>query len=194
MSLREAAQQALDVMEDTQWAVADQAPNEDVAAHDKAMNTLRAALAKEQDWDEIEALRASLREHMYKIQRLREAGRQAFDELKEYKRSDDDRVSIAMHILNAALAENSWLDEQLDTLFEEIDKGEFKAAQNRIDELSNTEKYGHIHIPELSEAQALIGRYSRFEQTDKSMQRLTEEEMRDVIGELIPVLLARGMI
>lgn len=45
MSLREAAQQALDVMEDTRWAVADQAPNEDVAAHDKAMNTLRAALA-----------------------------------------------------------------------------------------------------------------------------------------------------
>lgn len=45
MNLREAAQQALDVMEDTRWAVADQAPNEDVAAHDKAMNTLRAALA-----------------------------------------------------------------------------------------------------------------------------------------------------
>ena len=47
MNLREAAQQALDVMEDTRWAVADQAPNEDVAAHDKAMNTLRAALAED---------------------------------------------------------------------------------------------------------------------------------------------------
>lgn len=47
MNLREAAQQALDVMEDTRWAVADQAPNEDVAAHDKAMNALRAALAED---------------------------------------------------------------------------------------------------------------------------------------------------
>ena len=51
MDLREAAQQALDVMEDTRWAVADQAPNEDVAAHDKAMNTLRAALSENQSED-----------------------------------------------------------------------------------------------------------------------------------------------
>lgn len=189
MDLREAAQQALEALETEPESYADW-----LRTMKAARTALRSALSNTQDWDEVEALRASLREHMYKIQRLREAGRQAFDELKEYKRSDDDRVSIAMHILNAALAENSWLDEQLDTLFEEIDKGEFKAAQNRIDELSNTEKYGYIHIPELSEAQALIGRYSRFEQADKSMQRLTEEEMRDVIGELIPVLLARGMI
>jgi hypothetical protein len=34
---------------------------------------------------------------------LRTAAQQALEALKDYKRSDDDRVSIAMHILDAAL-------------------------------------------------------------------------------------------
>lgn len=37
---------------------------------------------------------------------LREAAQQALEALKDYKCSDDDRVSIAMHILSTALAES----------------------------------------------------------------------------------------
>ena len=36
---------------------------------------------------------------------LRQAAQQALEALKDYKRSDDDRVSIALHILHQALAE-----------------------------------------------------------------------------------------
>jgi hypothetical protein len=45
-TLREAAQRALDAMDTTRYAVADQATNDDVALHDAAMNALRAALAE----------------------------------------------------------------------------------------------------------------------------------------------------
>jgi hypothetical protein len=38
---------------------------------------------------------------------LEQAARQALEAMKEYKRSDDDRVSIAMNILQADLAETS---------------------------------------------------------------------------------------
>ena len=63
MSLRKAAQQALEALE-----------NDPVLqnANNNATAWLRAALADTQDWDEIEALRASLREHMAEIKRLNE--------------------------------------------------------------------------------------------------------------------------
>ena len=63
MNLREAAQQALEALE-----------NDPVLenANNNAMAWLRAALADTQDWDEIKALRASLREHMAEIKRLNE--------------------------------------------------------------------------------------------------------------------------
>ncbi len=48
-----------------------------VLTHDAAITALRAAIEQAHDWDEVEALRASLREHMAEIQRLRAALEQA---------------------------------------------------------------------------------------------------------------------
>ena len=39
---------------------------------DTTMDALRAAIEQTNDWDEVEALRASLREHMAEIHRLRQ--------------------------------------------------------------------------------------------------------------------------
>lgn len=66
MNLREAAEQALEYLE--QHAIISGAPIRDA---------LRAALSDTQDWDEVEVLRESLREHMAEIHRLREAAQQA---------------------------------------------------------------------------------------------------------------------
>ena len=46
-------------------------------------DALRAAIEQAHDWDEVEALRASLREHMAEIQRLRAALEQAQPELEQ---------------------------------------------------------------------------------------------------------------
>ena len=43
----------------------------------RAITALRAAIEQTNDWDEVEALRASLREHMAEIHRLRAAIEQA---------------------------------------------------------------------------------------------------------------------
>lgn len=80
MDLRDAAQQALEFIvasnkDSPFWLVPASNLNKTVTA-------LRAALADTQDWDEVEALRASLREHMAEILRLRAAGRQALGALQ----------------------------------------------------------------------------------------------------------------
>lgn len=90
MNLREAAGQALDEL-----IAADGMPicNEtDILDLSKTIDALRAALADTQDWDEVEAMRASLREHMSEIHRLREAGRQALDAMDDLHRTGDTQV------------------------------------------------------------------------------------------------------
>jgi hypothetical protein len=48
-----------------------------IGSHLELKNALRAAIKQTNDWDEVEALRASLREHMAEIHRLRAAIEQA---------------------------------------------------------------------------------------------------------------------
>lgn len=75
MNLREAAKMALEALllstpkpRQSDDDYAEQGWKE----HKAAITALRAALADTQDWNEIEALRASLREHMAEIHRLNE--------------------------------------------------------------------------------------------------------------------------
>ncbi len=42
-----------------------------IGSHIELKNALRAAIEQTNDWDEVEALRESLREHMAEIKRLR---------------------------------------------------------------------------------------------------------------------------
>lgn len=66
------------------------------------------ALADIQDWNELEALRESLREHMAEIHRLRLVCRQALAELEKEARSADDwliMMKSARTLLRAALAD-----------------------------------------------------------------------------------------
>lgn len=68
------------------------------------------ALADIQDWNELEALRESLREHMAEIHRLREAVRQALAALEKEASSFDGWLSMmqsARTALRAALAEDA---------------------------------------------------------------------------------------
>lgn len=62
-----------------------------------------------QDWNEVEALRESLREHMVEIHRLRAAGRQALDALEEYQEKGAPFMSCnaAVATLRAALADEA---------------------------------------------------------------------------------------
>lgn len=113
----------------------------------EAMNALRAALAEEQnentvqstggihsrvfdrsdrgveavterqDWDEIEALRASLREHMAEIHRLRAAGRQALEALEAAEFHAKRRIpdaSIEVVVKPAITALRDALKEQIE--------------------------------------------------------------------------------
>jgi len=48
-----------------------------IGSHIELKNALRAAIKQTNDWDEVEALRESLREHMAEIHRLRAAIEQA---------------------------------------------------------------------------------------------------------------------
>lgn len=115
MNLREAAQQALDEL-----IAADGMPicNEtDSLDLSKTIEILRAALANTQDWDEVEALRESLREHMAEIHRLRAAGRQAINTLFLIRDSatglwgeDLDRCNNALDHLIADFAEQPVTD------------------------------------------------------------------------------------
>lgn len=73
-------------------------------------DTAHHALADIQDWNELEALRESLREHMAEIHRLREAVRQALAELEKEARSADDwliMMQAARTSLRAALEANA---------------------------------------------------------------------------------------
>ena len=77
--------------------------------HNAAIYAIRSALSDTQDWDEVEALRESLREHMAEIHRLRAAGRRALEAL------ENDPVlantnNNAMAWLRAALAEDRSAD------------------------------------------------------------------------------------
>lgn len=66
MTDRELLQMALDALEESKKHITDQ-------RRDKTIEALRAALANEfnPDWNQVEALQESLREHMAEIQRLR---------------------------------------------------------------------------------------------------------------------------
>lgn len=102
-NLREAAQQALEVLELCQSEMS-------VKLFDMAVTTLRDALDDTQDWDEIKALRASLREHMAEIHRLRAVCRQALEPLEKEARSFEDWLNMmkaARTSLRAALAEDA---------------------------------------------------------------------------------------
>jgi hypothetical protein len=68
MTDRELLQMALDALEESKKHITDQ-------RRDKTIEALRAALANEfnPDWNQVEALQESLREHMAEIQRLRAA-------------------------------------------------------------------------------------------------------------------------
>lgn len=98
MNLRKAAQEALEALEYIDgyngWVYVSE-----------EINALSAALADTQDWDEIEALRASLREHMAEIHRLRAAGRHALEALEEYQQKGAPFMSCdaAVDALRAAL-------------------------------------------------------------------------------------------
>lgn len=63
-----------------------------------------------QDWDELEALRDSLREHMAEIHRLRAAGRQALDALclpcDRWNRRQTEIINASITTLRVALAED----------------------------------------------------------------------------------------
>ena len=79
MTDRELLQMALDALEESKKHITDQ-------RRDKTIEALRAALANEfnPDWDRVEALQESLREHMAEIQRLRAALAQPEPWIKTY--------------------------------------------------------------------------------------------------------------
>ena len=81
MTDRKLMQQALEALE-TLTVDAKTTPNA-YEAQRQAITALRAAIEQAHDWDEVEALRASLREHMAEIQRLRAALEQAQPELEQ---------------------------------------------------------------------------------------------------------------
>lgn len=101
MSLRKAAQQALEAL----CLPCDRWNRRQTEIINASIATLRTALSDTQDWDEIEALRASLREHMAEIHRLRAAGRQALEALEEYQQKGAPFMSCdaAVNVLRAAL-------------------------------------------------------------------------------------------
>ena len=107
MNLREAAQQALEALDADCGGRCNAEYNP--CWQREVAETLRAALADTQDWDEIEALRASLREHMAEIHRLRTAGWHAYYALSEIDSPllvrEITRIGAAMSGLRAALAE-----------------------------------------------------------------------------------------
>ena len=70
MTDRKLMQQALEALE-TLTVDAKTTPNA-YEAQRQAITALRAAIEQAHDWDEVEALRASLREHMAEIRRLRQ--------------------------------------------------------------------------------------------------------------------------
>ena len=93
MTLREAAQMALNALEHLQTDIEWQYKSPTRAMLRKVEKALRAALANEfnPDWDQVEALQESLREHMAEIQRLRAALAQpeqrpvAWKDVKDYE-------------------------------------------------------------------------------------------------------------
>lgn len=68
--------------------------SQDWNANNNVTACIRAALADAQDWDELEALRASLREHMAEINRLRAAGRHALEAMEVWRDSLFDENAI----------------------------------------------------------------------------------------------------
>ena len=76
MSL-DAMKQALITLEWNLPVLEDYGDHEQLNRQHKAITALRAAIEQTNDWDEVEALRASLREHMAEIHRLRAAIEQA---------------------------------------------------------------------------------------------------------------------
>lgn len=108
-NLREAAQKALEALEDSHQNInPERSYAEDLTRQiSGAITALRAALADTQDWNEVEALRASLREHMAEIQRLRAAGRQALEALENHTHEAQriGRIAVAINALRKALVE-----------------------------------------------------------------------------------------
>lgn len=83
MNLREAAQQATpreQLLKELMDSRVSKTEREHAAAREiERLRADRGVEAVTQDWDEVEALRESLREHMAEIHRLRAAGWQAID-------------------------------------------------------------------------------------------------------------------
>ena len=78
------ALEALEFLELENFVELDKSLNVGPTHGRKAILALRAAIEQAHgDWDEVEALRASLREHMVEIQRLRSALEQAHEPLTE---------------------------------------------------------------------------------------------------------------
>lgn len=119
MNLREAAQQALKALKLSSPKARpedDDYVEQGWKEHNDAIYSLRVALAEEQNWGEIESLRASLREHIAEVHRLRAAGRQALDTLERAgEQLRWQSIGQAQHDLRAALAEDAmqrFTDEQ----------------------------------------------------------------------------------
>lgn len=102
MNLKTAAQQALEAL----YLIRDGATGlygDDLTRCNRALETLITALSGAQDWDELEALRAYLREHMVEIHRLRAAGRQALEALEQCGLNDERRSYECEHAARVAL-------------------------------------------------------------------------------------------
>jgi len=78
-----------------------------------------------QDWNEIEALRESLREHMAEIHRLRAAGRHALEALEEYQQKGAPFMACdaAVDALRIALADEAM--QRLTDVQQEIENDSF---------------------------------------------------------------------
>ena len=104
-TLREAAQQATPREQLLKELMDSRVPKtEREHAAVREIERLRVALAEQQDWSELEALRESLREHMAEIHRLRAAGRQALDAFDSMYGRKPERVEEVITTLRATLS------------------------------------------------------------------------------------------
>lgn len=132
-----------------------------------------------QDWNEIEALRESLREHMAEIHRLRAAGRHALEALEEYQQKGAPFMSCdaAVDALRSALAESTsqesrqvepLMDEQITELFHgnsdkwwRVDHSEFCSIARAIERVHGIFANGENSIKQPNtEQEPVAGEYA----------------------------------
>lgn len=124
-----------------------------------------------QDWDEIEALRASLREHMAEIHRLRAAGRQALEALENPWSAGPSGVADVITVLRAALTE----DRSADTgKTSDVPETNFGNMAQSVDSKEDD------HIPNAAKMMASVRESRTVEATIK--QSLTVEPVAYVTG------------